>query len=204
MAEVYSLFDYDLGRLTEAEQGAFSQTGVAVPENWLGEDVDPVVVFSLPHGRSLAVVLLPYVPRGVYELPEKVAGEARRRIRRARERADMVVALSPWGYTMELDFAGSSKIIPDILLGAGPGSGINGQFLRDDRLLWVRPYPLGKTANVISILEWPQDGPQNGTEKGLDLRWVNGQNVRLKVESYSEKFQERPDVLDILEPVQTP
>lgn len=195
MAKIFSLLDYDLARLTADEASALEQAGIDRPEGWLSTEQRHIHRFRLPEGRSIAFVLLPYVERGIYELPLITFRRSQNLIERARAKADMVVGVSPWGFTMEREFAQKATTLPDILLGSGPGSGLNGQIMREEKLLWVRPYSLGKTANILTILRWP--------EPGLDFKWVKGYTVRLKVESYSGKFQERPDILELLPPTES-
>ncbi|WP_239057227.1 hypothetical protein [Desulfovibrio sp. JC010] len=193
LTEAFQIINYDLGILSPAEMVFLQNSPKGIPENWIGNPEAQVVAKPLAHGKKAAVIILPYLEKGSDELPPDLIDECATLFKEQREKADLVIAMSSWGYFREKKFLANPVIggtPPDILLGSGDGPGMSGSLNANNKTLWIRSYPTGKAVNRIDIYEWP-----TRTE---DFKWSSGQNVKWFLQTLTEKLREEPEVLKLL------
>ncbi len=177
MAKAYEHIGYDLGLLSAKEQEAFAKAGVGLGPAWKRDEDGSLTVRELRGGRTVAFVVFPEIALGTNREPgEKVTAAIAAMCSKARQQHDLVVGISRWGYFLEMAYLRTATVMPDILLGGGPGMGFQGQLAAEGRVYWVRPYAQGKAVNKVDVLAWP--------DHSKDFRWnenvsIQGQNAAL-------------------------
>jgi hypothetical protein len=168
------MMGYDMGLLSPEEGQALLAGGVSLPGWYQAESTGSLAFFPSPVGR-VAVIAFPMLEGGAL-LPGKGLVETVRTLAAtARARADLIVALSPWGAQAErflLERSGPGIGI-DILLGAGTGSSQAGQFANRGRTLWMRPYDKGRTVMRVTL------GPLSGTPG--ERAWAPGSAIDFRM-----------------------
>lgn len=103
-----------------------------------------------------------------------------------------MIGMTDWGWPAERDYLEARpRAVPDILLGSGPGMGINGRIEADGKCLWARPYDKGRTINRIRVMAWP--------ERTKDFTWQEPESVRCFSVGLGDMYEENPDVSAILQ-----
>ncbi|WP_239061035.1 hypothetical protein [Desulfovibrio sp. JC022] len=168
-----------------------SPTGI--PQNWIGNTEAQIINKPLAHGRKAVIIVLPYLEKGSDDLPDDLIDECATLIKEHRNKADLVITMSSWGYFREKKFLANPVIgeaPPDILLGSGDGPGMSGSLTAKGKTLWVRSYPTGKAVNRIDIYDWPS--------RADDFKWSSGQNVKWFLQTLTEKLREAPEAVKLL------
>lgn len=192
LTEAFQIINYDLGILNPAETTFLQNSPIGIPKNWIGNMEAQIVVKPLANGKKVAIIILPYLEKGSDNLPDKLIDECATLIKENKKKADLVIAMSSWGYFREKKFLANPVIgeaAPDILLGSGDGPGMSGSIAAKGKTVWVRSYPTGKAVNRIDIYDWPS---RNG-----DFKWYSGQNVKWFLQTLTEKLREEPEVLKL-------
>jgi hypothetical protein len=174
IARSFEMMGYDMGLLSPEEAHALSAGGVSLPGWHQTENAGALAFFPSPVGR-VAVIAFPMLDGGAL-LPGKGQVETVRTLAAtARARADLIVALSPWGAQAErfLLERAAPGIRIDVLLGAGNGSSQAGQIANRGRTLWMRPYDKGRTVMRVTI------GPLTGAPG--ERAWVPGTNIDFRM-----------------------
>lgn len=124
--------------------------------------------FARPYPRRQPELVVKKLPAGVAAFvlfPEKDMSEADEDhlVRFAGElrqsgRYNLIIGLSCWGADREQNFLERRGEAFDMLFGSGDGPGYPGLYLRDDRVLWVRPSTRGKVMLAVTIPELPAPG----------------------------------------------
>lgn len=193
LTEAFQIINYDLGILSHAEFSFLQDSSIGIPQNWLGNMEAQVVYKPLVNGKKAAIIILPYLEKGPDELPDALIDECATLIKENRKKADLVIAMSSWGYFREKKFLANPVIgeaAPDILLGSGDGPGMSGSLSAKGKTLWIRSYPTGKAVNRIDIYAWPT--------RGEDFKWSSGDNVKWFLQTLTEKLREEPEVVKLL------
>ncbi len=193
LTEAFQIINYDLGILSPAEMSFLQNSPKGIPENWIGNMEAQVTYKPLANDKKAAIIVLPYLEKGSDDLPDDLIDECATLIKESRNKADLVIAMSSWGYFREKKFLANPVIgeaPPDILLGSGDGPGLSGSLTAKGKTLWVRSYPTGKAVNRIDIYDWPS--------RDEDYKWSSGQNVKWFLQTLTEKLREEPEVLKLL------
>ncbi len=164
-----------------------------IPQNWFDNTEARIITKPLAHGKKAVIIILPYLEKGSDDLPDALIDECATLIKKNRKNADLVIAMSSWGYFREKKFLANPVIgeaPPDILLGSGDGPGMSGSLTAKGKTLWVRSYPTGKAVNRIDIYDWPT--------RDEDFKWSSGQNVKWFLQTLTEKLREEPEVIKLL------
>lgn len=171
LAEAYSKINFDLGLLSPAEAAALRKAGTTLPGQWVTAPEVTETELPLPAGQKVGFVLLPPLTPTEKEAPKELIRLVSRAVEHQRKTAKIVVAVSPWGYFVELTYLRTlDAVLPDILLGAGPGPGFKGMVAGEGKTYWMRAYGLGKALNRIEVLDWP------GRDPGF--RWRDEEDIR--------------------------
>lgn len=192
LAKAFHLMKYDVGLLAEGEARAFSGADVPMDATRKTASEAPVTVLATARGDEIRFVRFPSLPEG-RDLPsDDDIKRASRKITAQQGESRLVVALSDWGWLGEREFlAQNPKAVPDILLGSGLGSGVNGRIEAQGRCLWVRPYDKGRTLNRIELLAWP--------DRSKPFKWQLSGNVRCLSVGLGDQYMDDPDVSAILQ-----
>lgn len=79
--------------------------------------------------------------------------------RRLGSQVDLLIGVSPWGNRVEQSFMEQAAGLYHILLGGGSGMSFPyASTAAGYPLIWSRPYPEGRSVNLIKLYEWPQPG----------------------------------------------
>ncbi|MFW5498324.1 hypothetical protein [Maridesulfovibrio sp.] len=193
LTEAFQIINYDLGILSPAEMSFLQNSPKGIPQNWFGNMEAQVINKPLANGKKASIIILPYLEKGSDDLPDDLIDECATLIKESREEADLVIAMSSWGYFREKKFLANPVIgeaPPDILLGSGDGPGLSGSLTVNGKTVWVRSYPTGKAVNRIDIYGWPS--------RDEDFKWSSGQNVKWFLQTLTEKLREEPEVVKLL------
>ncbi len=193
LTEAFQIINYDLGILSPAEFSFLQNSPIGIPKNWLGNTEAQVVYKPLANGKKAVIIVLPYLDKRSDKLPDALIDKCATLIKENRKKADLVIAMSPWGYFREKKFLANPVIggaAPDILLGSGDGPGMSGSLSVKGKTLWVRSYPTGKAVNRIDICAWPT--------RSEDFKWASGDNVKWFLQTLTEKLREKPEVVKLL------
>ena len=174
LAEAYSKINFDLGLLIPDEAAAMRKAGVSLPGQWLTVPSVTQAELPLPGGGKVGFVLLPPLSPTEKEPPKDLIGLISKAVEHQRKTAKLVVGVSPWGYFVELTYLRTlDAVLPDILLGAGPGPGFKGMVAGEGKTYWMRAYGLGKALNRLEVLEWPGRDPGFRWRDEGDIRSLN-------------------------------
>jgi hypothetical protein len=194
LAQAFQIDNYDLGILSPAEFSFIQNSPTGIPKNWISNTEAQVITKPLSNGKKVAIIVLPFLEKGSYELSPDLIDKCAKLINEQRAKADLVIAMSSWGYFREKKFLANPVIgeaPPDILLGSGDGPGMSGSLNFKDKTLWVRSYPTGKAVNRIDIYEWPV--------RSDNFKWSSGQNVKWFLQTLTEKLHEDPETVKLLD-----
>lgn len=134
---------------------AASERGWKVPFAELYPLHEPkLIVRSVPEG-NLAFVLFP--EKNMSEADEERLFRFAEELRQS-GRYNLIIGISSWGEEREQDFLGRRGEVFDMVFGSGEGPGYSGLYLRDNRVLWVRPFTKGKVVLAVTMPELPKPG----------------------------------------------
>ena len=181
----YQRLEYDLGLLAPSEKELLAADGITSPALWVVAKNTPTTHLLRAGETRVAVVVFPHLAPRVQRLTDSkkkakpVSGAVselefiaiRQAARQARKQADLVVGLSDWGLDAESTLMQAGETGLDILLGSGPGSGVNGRISTDGQTLWMRSYSKGKAVQRIDVLELP-GGEAFQWQKAVNVRWI--------------------------------
>lgn len=191
LSKVYSLLAYDIGLLTLAEAAHLRTLNVPPPTNWVVQSSQIETVLRSKGSITLGIVILPALAKEAQvNPPEALRKEIAAAANRLREKADLVVALSPWGIRAEQNLLETSPPSFDLLLGTGQGIGNTGRLMNKDALLWMRAYDKGKALQRVDIFTLPEKGASS-------FAWQQGKSISWTTIPLSEKIYSDPGILEI-------
>lgn len=197
LAKAFQFLNYDLGILSPDEFHFLNKGPDGIPQNWISCEEAKVVSKSLADGKNAAIIILPYLEKGSDTIPADMLEKCISLIKENRAKADIVIAMSSWGYFREKKFLASPELAetpPDLLLGSGDGPGMTGSIAAKGKTLWVRSYPTGKAVNRIDISEYPT--------RSSDFKWTSGENVKWFLQTLLKNTREDPSVVKLLSGVE--
>lgn len=192
LAKAYDLMGYDALLVSRHERGLMGKAGVRPRDFWLGGGALETRILKAGKAR-VGLITLPDLPQPMGQAPGLPAGTAQEveaAVRTLRAQSDLVVALSDWGYVREQLLLTGGTELPDILLGSGPGIGLVGQKMRDQRVMWIRSFSQGKGVERIDVLSWPV---RNST-----FKWTEEQNIRMSLDGLTDQYADDRRVLGLI------
>ena len=123
-------------------------------------------------------------------VPDKLMEATAKAAASLRDKASLIVGVSPWGALDEEAFINSRSGVVDILLGSGGGSGFASRVSKDGKTLWTRAYIKGKTINRLELLALPGQA---------GFAWKVGDNFTAKVDPLDEAFPQDPGIVQLLQ-----
>lgn len=155
LVKAFDLLAYDAVCLAPDEAMALKSQHVEIPRDWVVLSDAPQSRIISAGEKKIGVLFFP-MPEKIGETPsDKLMTKVSREARKLREQSDMVVGVSPWGLHGEETFTNLKKSAVDILLGAGPGSGIFAKAAPYGETIWSRAYPKGKAINELELHVFP-------------------------------------------------
>jgi len=192
LAKAFDLIKYDVGFLAEREASGLSGTDVPFDATRETASEAPVTAIATQKGDKIRFIRFPSLPKGLKEPSRDIIDKVSRMITAERKKSRLVVALSDWEWIGEREYlAQNPKVVPDILLGSGLGSGVNGRVGAEGRCLWVRPYDKGRTIGKIELMAWP--------DHTRSFKWKLSENVRCTSVGLGDEYMDNPDVSAILQ-----
>jgi hypothetical protein len=196
LAKAYGMINFDLGLLTPGEAGAMRKAGVNLPGQWITAEAVTQTQLPLPGGGAVGFVLFPPLTPTEKEAPKDLIAQISKAVETQRKKSNIVVGLSPWGYFVELLYLRSNDaVLPDVLLGSGPGPGFKGMVAGEGRAYWMRAYSLGKALNRLEVLAWPK--------REAGFRWSDDMDIRSLNVGLTDQFKEDPAIAVLFEGMET-
>lgn len=165
------------------------ENGSALPAKGILVTDAPLSLFFPFGGKTVAVILLPL---GKNEDGTPTAEQIEDAVDAGRDvngRADLTIAVSPWGMHAELAHAARFEGLFHILLGGGQGMGISPQAIHDaPSVLWTRSESLGHSLATIDILRWP--------DLMFPTAWAESANFTWREIPLGMSMEEDPTVRD--------
>lgn len=152
----------------------------------------PITILTTQNGDKIGFVRFPSLGQG-NDIPEpELISRIGRQIKLLRNKVRLVVGLSGWGWLGENEYLMKNpKTVPDLLLGSGRGSGLNGRVLADDRCIWVRSYDKGRSICEIQIYEWP--------DRKNSFAWTVSKNYNTSSIGLNDTYKDNPEVAAVLQ-----
>ncbi|MFH1913994.1 MAG: hypothetical protein ABIK45_06955 [Pseudomonadota bacterium] len=188
----FGMMPYDIGLIGRFELENLSRMGLEPEPFRQTAEAAPFTVLETPAGDRIGFLRFPTLPMGE-DIPSKKQIEAiSRQIEHERDSVRLLVGLSDWGWVGEREYlAQRPRLVPDILLGSGRGSGVNGRIEANGRSLWVRPYDKGQTVSEIRVLAWP--------ERSGDFRWAEPATIVPVTVGLGDDYFDNPEVDAVLQ-----
>jgi len=191
IARAMDLMHYDVGFLSGEEADTLARHGVT-PPSWQRTASTPFSVITTAAGDRIGFLRFPSLPPDRDKPREAMLEQLVRDIRKYRPEVRLLVGLSDWGWLAEQKYlARNPEAVPDLLLGSGKGSGVNGRIQADGRCLWVRTYDKGRSIAEIAILEWP--------DRENSFAWNPSRNYKTSSIGLNDRIKDYPAVRDALE-----
>lgn len=165
--QAYTALNYNCVYLSPASAAWFAAHAKSQPPRSVAMADLPVTRTFPAEDKTIGLVLFP-PGAGPEGAPTAAQVDAALLAARALQRkADLVIAVSPWGMYVENTLLPRLDGLVHLLLGGGGGVGFPGQGspLRPG-LLWTRPDMKGRAVTVIDILSWPVSG--------ASFQWTEG------------------------------
>jgi hypothetical protein len=187
LSNALNAMHYDVGLLSAREAEGLAEDGVPRwPWQRTAEEA-PLTVKELPDGRKVGFLRYPSLPENADGPSAKLVSRLSRQIRDNRDKVDLLIGLCDWGWVAENDYLKSDPaMVPDMLLGSGGGSGINGRVLADGRCLWVRPYDKGRSLALVNVLLWPK--------RENSFAWEEGKNYTSSSVGMNDAIKDDPEI----------
>lgn len=191
IAAALGMMDYDVGFLSGKEAAMLADAGVTPPDWQQTAGQAPFTRVATPNG-DVGFLRFPSLPSGKDEPTPEILERLERAVRRHLDEVGLLIGLSDWGWLAEQEYMSSDPgAVPDLLLGSGRGSGVNGRIQADGRCLWFRAYDKGRTIVEINILEWP--------DRENPFAWTPSKNYTSASTGLNDTIEDYPAVRDVLQ-----
>lgn len=192
LIQAYGLLRYDVGFFGHSEAEALAQLGFEPDPVRQTAEAAPFTVIEIETGDRIGFIRFPSLPQGKDIPSKRLIGDISRQIRQKLGEVRLLVAFSDWGWVGEREYlAQKPDFVPDILLGSGRGSGVNGRIEAEGRCLWVRPYDKGQTVSQIQIQSWP--------ERNASFKWSEPGTIMPTTVGLGDQYDDNRDVGAILQ-----
>ncbi|MUM78199.1 hypothetical protein GKC30_11185 [Pseudodesulfovibrio sp. F-1] len=188
----FEMMPYDIGLIGSFESEILSRLGLEPEPFRMTAEASPFVVLESSAGDRIGFLRFPSLPLGVDIPSRQLIQKISSQIEDQRDSVRLLVGLSDWGWVGEREYlAQRPPAVPDILLGSGRGSGVNGRIEADGRCVWVRPYDKGQTVSEVQIRAWPV--------RSKDFRWKEPDTIRPLTVGLGDDIDDNPDVDAVLQ-----
>jgi hypothetical protein len=169
LSQIFSLLNYDLGVYCSKIFPNATQENNGFLKDWTQlNETSQEKIFSFDT-HKVACLIFPEDPQTDTSSWEAVIQAIQEKAKLLRDKTDLIIGISPWGWQAEQLFIKNNHGAVDILLGSGHGPAIRGQLSKDKKTLWVRPYSKGKVITRIKISYL--------TNRETPRQWTLNQNI---------------------------
>ena len=192
--KAYTLLGYNCIYLSPAAATWFTANAKALPPRSIPMAQAPITKIFPTDDKTVGLVLFP-PGAGPEGAPTEAQIDAALLAARGLQRkADIIIAISPWGMYAESTLLPRLDGLVHLLLGGGGGVGFPGQgSTRRPGLLWTRPDIKGRAITVIDILSWPTPGSS--------FQWTEGVTYSARELPLSSTVAADPAMSKLLAPV---
>ncbi len=175
--KAYAMLNYQRIYITPAEEKWLTAYGEPkLPEVFRTLGSEPLAETFTVAGEPVGVVAFP-IPADPFGKPEPGAIAAvLAKARELRPTVKLLVGISSWGINNEHDFLIASEPVFDILLGAGPGRGLDGETVGNAAVFHSRTWSKGKYMTEVDIFRWPDSNQEKRWTLNADVR---GKSIEL-------------------------
>lgn len=192
LAKSFDLMKYDIALLAQDEAVALNKIDIQVDSTRKTERQAPFSVITTSNGDRIGFLRFPSLASGKDIPSENMIRKIGQTIKDKRTHVQLLIALSDWGWVGEREYlAQNPDVVPDILLGSGHGSGVNGRIEADSRCVWIRPYDKGRTVNEVQVYTWP--------ERTKPFAWTEAISIRSLSIGLGDQYEDNPEVGAILQ-----
>jgi len=187
----YNLLNVDIGWLSKKSAQWMRDNAGDIPRGFIEVGSEPVVrLLDSPVG-TLGFVLFPEGPEPGRSPAPKQINAAVTAGKSLKNKAVMVVGISPWGYVGERDFLPKAKGVFDCILGSGEGVGFPGTVpQKTPGVLWIRPDGAGRAVNILELYFKPQPGQA--------IQWIERKTFGASLEFLDNTCPSDPAVLRVI------
>lgn len=190
LVKAYDYMQYDIGLLSEKEAEVFA--GKQYDKTRRTAEEEPFSVIETKKGDKIGFIRFPSLPEGQDVPSQRLIDKITAALQKERSNVDLLVALSDWGWVGEREYLAENRdVVPDILLGSGYGSGVNGRIQADGRCIWVRPYDKGRTICEINIFDLPT--------RTSPFTWKQSGSIQTQSIGLGDQYSDNPDVGALLQ-----
>lgn len=187
MNKAFGRMGYDVGLLSPREAEALRADSILTWPWQKTAEEEPYTVISVDGGRKVGFLRFPSLHPGEEQAPDALVRGLTARIRKERDGVDLLVGLCDWGWVAENGYLQAGlDAVPDILLGSGVGTGVNGRILADGRALWVRPYDKGRSLAEVTVYQWPL--------RENSFAWEEAKNYKTSSIGMNDTIKDNPEV----------
>ena len=152
---LYKHLGVDAGYLSAASSAWFGAEGL--PDNLYRIETTPQTSLLVRGGLRVALVFLPTLAAMGQDAGAALVPVLQRSLQEARSAADVLVAVSPWGFEAEEALSPQLARYADVLVGGGSGAPfaeervrVSGQPDAPD-MLWIRPDVDGRCSSIVHV-----------------------------------------------------
>lgn len=181
VAKAHERLGYDAMVLSPAEVKLLADKNVAPPKDAVLLGHEPTTRIIRRRGSTIGLVFFPMPKDASAPVPDRLMDVTAKAAKDLRNKADLIIGISPWGAFDEEAFINTRHDAVDVLLGSGGGSGFPARASKDGKTLWTRAYIKGKTVNRLDLLALP-------SKTDNVFAWKSGASFLAKVEPLDEAF----------------
>jgi len=187
LAKAYDFMNYDVALLAQSEADALKHANVRVDGKRKTAKDTPFSMVTLKNGDLIGVVRFPSLKKGEDIPSDDQIKKLSTAIKAERKKVKLLLGLSDWGWVGEREYlAKNPDAVPDLLLGSGRGSGVNGRIEANGRCIWIRPYDKGRTVSEVQVYAWP--------DRSKPFAWKEPDNIKSLSIGLGDNYQDNPDV----------
>ena len=154
---LYKHLGVDAGYLSAASSAWFGAEGL--PENFYSIEHTPQTRLLVRGGIRVALVLLPTLAAMGQDAGAALVPALQQSLQEARSAADVLIAVSPWGFEAEEALAPQLARYAAVLVGGGSGAPFAEERVRAPGqpdapgLLWIRPDVDGRCSSIVHVAQ---------------------------------------------------
>ena len=193
----YNLLGVDIGWLSKKSARWMRDNAGGIPKGFIEVGSEPITRLldstTGTLGGPLGFVLFPEGPEPGRSPSPKQIDAAVAAGKSLKDKAAMVVGISPWGYVGERDFLPKAEGVFDCILGSGEGVGFPGTVPQNTPgVLWMRPDAAGRAVNVLELYFKPQPGQA--------IQWIERKTFGTSLEFLDNTCPSDPAMLRLIGP----
>ena len=187
----YNLLNVDIGWLSKKSAEWLRRNTGDIPRGFVEVGSEPITRLLESTAGTLGFVLFPEGPEpGRSPTPKQIAAVIAAG-KSLKDKAVMVVGISPWGYIGERDFLPAAQGVFDCILGSGEGVGFPSAVpQKTPSVLWIRPDGAGRSVNILELFVKPQIGQK--------IEWIERTTFGASLEFLGNNHPSDPAMLRVV------